>query len=61
MWYNSIIKSKGDTTMKAIKGIVTAACVLFIAWLALSWLDVVMTNNNPDAMCSAWNFFKIFF
>ena len=45
--------------MKWVKRIVTTVCVVFLMWLAVSYVDVVTTNNNQDAELASWNFFTI--
>lgn len=38
-----------------------AASVLFDLWLAASWLNVILTNSDPQKVAAAWNFFVILF
>lgn len=37
------------------------ASVLFDLWLAASWLNVILTNTDPQKAAAAWNFFVIVF
>lgn len=37
------------------------ASVLFELWLAASWLNVILTNSDPQKVAAAWNFFVIVF
>lgn len=44
-----------------MKAVVGCAEFLLVAWVLLSWMDVVLTNRYPNPVYQAWNFFTIIF
>lgn len=50
-------RNRRDTALSFFAG----ASTTFIAWLFLSWLDVVLHNMDPEPVYRAWNFFALFF
>lgn len=42
---------------KIIKVVLLSICVAFLAWLFLSWLDIVADNNDPNPHHSPYNAF----
>ena len=44
--------------MKTFKRIIVAVSVAIILWLAVSYIEVIKTNQNPDTSVSDWNYFE---
>ena len=36
-----------------------ALFVVVVAWILVSWLDVIFNNSNETAIYSNWNFFNL--
>lgn len=37
----------------------TTLFVVVVAWILVSWLDVIFNNSNETAIYSNWNFFNL--
>lgn len=48
-----------DKIRKFFTIIITIISVLFLLWLAISWIEVILKNVDGIKIYS-WNFFKIF-
>lgn len=44
-----------------IANIVGLISVPFIAWVLISWIEVVAFNTEPAHIYNTWNFFNLFF
>lgn len=43
--------------MKTLKVIAIIISIVFIGWFALSYMNVLCTNLNPDKYLANWNMF----
>ena len=43
-----------------IAQILTVISIIFFMYFIVSYIDVVLTNNNPEIPLSNWNLFNIF-
>lgn len=49
--------------LETMKAFLMTVMVMFIAWVFISWLNVVFNNSSPETIQNiwSWNFFKVFF
>lgn len=47
------------TMIKAFKAIGCGLCIVFMAWLLLSWVDIVADNSMPNPHHSEYNAFVL--
>lgn len=47
--------------MKKVQLVIDVACVAWLAWFLLSWVDVVLHNTMPNPVYQPWNLFTLFF
>lgn len=45
--------------MKAVKAVLVAVCLAITLWVAVSFLEVVSTNMDPEPTTSRWNYFQL--
>lgn len=45
--------------LKAFKAIGCGLCIVFMAWLLLSWVDIVADNSMPNPHHSEYNAFVL--
>ena len=48
-----------ETMLKAFKAIGYGLCIVFMAWLLLSWVDIVADNSTPNPHHSEYNAFVL--
>ena len=46
---------------KMMKGLFYLVAALMVAWVLVSWGDIVADNNNPNPVHSEYNFFEVAF
>ena len=53
-------KEKIRKISNIIGHILFAISIIFLMYFVVSYIDVVLTNNNPDIPIARWNLFNIF-
>ena len=53
-------KEKMRKVFNVIGHIIFAISIIFLMYFVVSYIDVVLTNNNPDIPIAGWNLFNIF-
>lgn len=46
---------------KTINIVVAILCILFAAWVGISWYDISADNGKPNPEHYSWNFFSVAF
>lgn len=53
------MKLKLKKLIKAITDIIAIIIFMLLAWMFISWIDVIAHNLDPEPVYQAWNIFAI--
>lgn len=55
------MKNKTKKFMSIVVDVFAIISALLLAWMFISWIDVITHNLNPNPVYHAWNLFILLF